>query len=69
MRSPLFLSGGDMMQVKALISFSGLISMRKGEIREIKDKEIYSDLIKAGYVEQVKEQKSSRKKVIQDENQ
>ena len=43
--------------------------MRKGEIREIKDKEIYSDLIKAGYVEQVKEQKSSRKRVIQDEDQ
>lgn len=68
MYSLLLLSGGDMMQVKALVNFSGLISMRKGEIREIKDKEIYSDLIKVGYVEQVKEQKSSRKKVIQDEN-
>lgn len=56
------------MQVKALVSFSGLISMRKGEIREIKDKKIYSDLIKAGYVEQIKEQKSSRKKVTENED-
>lgn len=68
MYSLLLLSGGDMMQVKALVNFSGLISMRKGEIREIKDKGIYLDLIKVGYVEQVKEQKSSRKKVIRDEN-
>lgn len=56
------------MQVKALLSFSGLISMRKGEIREIKDKTIYADLIKAGYVEQIKEQKSPRKKVNADES-
>lgn len=56
------------MKVKALISFSGLIAMTKNEIRDIENKEIYSDLIKAGYVEQIKEQKSSRKKVTTDED-
>lgn len=42
------------MKVKALISFSGLISMSKGEVRDIANKEIYEDLLKAKYVEKVK---------------
>ena len=41
------------MKVRALIGFCGLVSMRKGEVREIRDKDIVTDLLRAGYVEQV----------------
>lgn len=39
---------------KALRTFSGLISMKKGEIRDLKnvDKYIIEDLIKANYIEE-----------------
>ena len=39
---------------KALISFSGIVSMSKGQVREIEDKEIIKDLLNAGYIEEVK---------------
>ena len=42
---------------RALIGFSGLINMRKDEIREIKDKAIIEDLLKAGYIEEIKSEK------------
>lgn len=38
---------------KALISFSGLVSMTVGEVREISDKSIVKDLLEAGYIEEV----------------
>ena len=41
------------MLVKALVSFSGVISMGLGEERDIKDKAIVKDLLACGYVEQV----------------
>ena len=34
----------------ATISFSGLITMRKGEVREISDQSLIDDLMKAGYI-------------------
>lgn len=34
----------------ALVSFSGIISMYKGEIREISDSSLVDDLLKAGYI-------------------
>ena len=43
---------------KAKVSFSGLISMRKGDVKEIKDKKIVKDLLKAGYIEEVKPDKA-----------
>ncbi|MEL3956917.1 hypothetical protein NST17_06865 [Caldifermentibacillus hisashii] len=52
------------MKVKALVSFAGKVTMAKGEVKEIKEKEIYQDLIKANYVEEVK----SSRKVKADEN-
>ena len=52
------------MKVKAVVSFCGLVSMAKNEVREINDKVILDDLLQAGYVEEVK----SRKKVKADEN-
>lgn len=39
---------------KALKSFSGAISMCEGETREIEDAAIVADLMKAGYIEEVK---------------
>lgn len=55
------------MKVKALVSFSGIVTMNKGEVKEITNKEIYSDLLRAKYVEEIKA-KSSKKKVKADEN-
>ena len=43
------------MKYKALVSFAGQISMAKGSIREISDKTIVADLLKAKYIEEVKE--------------
>jgi len=46
-----------MMKYRALVSFSGKICMAMGESREITDKSIASDLLKAGYIEELKETK------------
>ena len=37
------------MLIKAIASFAGKVSMYAGEIREVEDKAIADDLIKAGY--------------------
>ncbi|WP_163258587.1 hypothetical protein [Heyndrickxia shackletonii] len=52
------------MKVKAKVSFAGIITMSKGEEREIQDKQIYQDLIQANYVEEVK----TKNKVKANEN-
>jgi hypothetical protein len=49
------------MKVKALKSFSGLVSMYKDEEKEITSKEVLTDLLNAQYVEEVKAEK---KKVV-----
>lgn len=41
------------MLVKALVSFSGTVSMGLGEVKEIKDKATAKDLLSCGYVELV----------------
>ena len=46
---------------KALKSFCGIVTMYKGEIKEIKDKEIVNDLLKAGYIEKVTQTKRTKK--------
>lgn len=51
------------MKYKALKSFSGLVSMHKGETREITDKYIISDLLQAHYIEEVKETKTTKRTV------
>ena len=38
------------MSYMATVSFSGLISMHKGEVREISDSSLVEDLTKAGYI-------------------
>lgn len=45
---------------KALVSFTGLITMRKNEVKEIKDKKIVKDLLKAGYIVEVKPEKTKK---------
>lgn len=42
---------------KALISFTGIVTMAKGQEAEIKDIEIAKDLLRAGYIEEVKQTK------------
>lgn len=46
---------------KAVTSFSGVISMRKGEVREISDLFLVKDLLNAGYIEEIKEVKEVEK--------
>lgn len=42
---------------KALKSFSGVVSMRKGEVKDIQDDFIVADLKRAGYIEDYVEEK------------
>lgn len=42
---------------KATKSFSGLINMKKGDVKEIKDEEIANDLLRAGYVMALEDEK------------
>lgn len=55
------------MKYRALISFSGQISMAMGDVAEIADKSIAKDLLKAGYItelraNQKKETKTKKRK-------
>lgn len=45
---------------KALVTFVGKISMVEGETKEILDKEVVKDLLKAGYIEEVANNKSKQ---------
>lgn len=47
---------------RALISFSGIVSMTVGDIQKITDKEVIEDLIAAGYIEEVKPAKDKKTK-------
>ena len=51
-----------MAKVKATVSFAGKISMSAGEVGEIADKAVLSDLLSAGYVEELSEKKSDAPK-------
>ena len=48
------------MEYKALVSFSGAISMSMGEVREIEDQYLIDDLLKAGYIVPVRESSDDR---------
>lgn len=41
------------MKIEALVSFCGVLSMAKGEIRDYSDMAVVSDLLDAGYVKEV----------------
>lgn len=44
---------------KALKSFGGIVSMKKGDIKPINDVNIANDLLNAGYIEVVKEEEKN----------
>lgn len=46
---------------RALKTFSGKVSMRKGEVKAITDKTVVADLLRCGYIEEVKEEKKKSK--------
>lgn len=48
------------MAYKALTTFSGKITMVKGEVREIADEKIAKDLIRAGYVVDLSERQKAQ---------
>lgn len=50
------------MQYKALVSFSGVISMSAGQVREISDKALADDLVKAGYIVNLEDLKPQKPK-------
>lgn len=45
---------------KALVSFTGKVTMAEGDIGEIPDVTIARDLLKAGYIAEVKEEKKPK---------
>lgn len=45
------------MTYKAKIDFTGVLSMNAGETADIADESIAKDLLKAGYIEEVKAEK------------
>ena len=51
---------------KALKSFAGKVSMKKGEIKEINDKVIINDLLNAGLIEEIKANKTKVEPVIKE---
>lgn len=54
------------MKIKALVSFSGALSMAAGEVRDCEDRAVLDDLLQAGYVEPVEkaEKPSGKKKAV-----
>lgn len=51
------------MKYRALVSFSGALSMHQGEVRELNSKEIINDLLIAKYIEEVKEEPNKEKEL------
>ena len=51
------------MMYKALVSFSGKLSMAMGEVREISDLALAKNLLKVGYIEEIKERGKETEKV------
>lgn len=49
------------MRYKAIISFSGIVSMAMGDVSEITDTSIANDLLKAGYIIPLDEQSETKK--------
>lgn len=57
------------MKIRALKSFCGTLTMAQGDVREYSDESVLSDLLKAGYIEEVPaEQPSGRKAVKKNES-
>lgn len=48
------------MRYKAVIGFSGEVSMSKGEVRELNDKAVIEDLLRCGYIEEADKPKAKK---------
>lgn len=46
---------------RAKVNFSGIVSMTMDEVREISDPSIVADLLRAGYIEEIKVEKPEKK--------
>ena len=55
------------MQYKAIVSFSGKLSMAMGQVREISDESLAKDLLKAGYIIPLKADKIAKTEDIKEE--
>ena len=51
------------MLIKALASFAGKVSMYEGEVREVSDRAVAEDLIKAGYAVKYEADKKGAKPI------
>lgn len=54
------------MKIRATVSFGGTLSMGQGEVREYGDKTVLSDLLRAGYVEEVVEEPGTETEELQE---
>ena len=50
------------MMYKALKSFAGKVNMKRGEVKDIEDKDIAKDLVDSKYIEPVKDQAKTKGK-------
>ena len=55
------------MRYKALVSFSGKLSMAMGEVREISDQSLADDLLRAGYVVPLEAEKKPKEEKATEE--
>ena len=53
---------------KALVSFGGIVSMHKGEVKDIKNKEVAKDLLNARHIEEVKTENKKPTKAKKEAN-
>ena len=56
------------MKVKALVSFSGTVTMSVGEIKDINQKEIVKDLLNAGYVKKIGKNEDTEEEELEDKS-
>lgn len=55
------------MKYRALVGFSGIVSMAKDEVKELADQNIIDDLLSANYIEEVKKRGRPPKEVAKNE--
>lgn len=49
------------MVYKAMISFSGILSMAEGEVRDISDSSLAKELLRCGYIKEAEKKKTTKK--------
>ena len=54
------------MKIRALKSFCGTLTMAQGDERECSDETVLSDLLKAGYIEEIPEEQPLKRKAVKE---